>query len=488
MTAAAIEPHPTREPAPVAPVRQGGGWARSFRDLPREHGFEPLRVEGTLPADLEGTFYKNGAGRFSAGGERYGHWFDADGAVTGVRLQGGKAWGGVRLVRTPGLARQDRGGRRIFGGYNTPFPRPVRELFLKDKKNPANTSVMLWQGRLFATCEVGYPFEIDRESLATLGERDLGGVLVEAFSAHPHDVPARRAFFNFGLANGRSARITAYELPYTGRPRRITSFALPGPTTVHDFAATERYLIFSLAPMRIKLLPVLSGKAGAMDAMEWRSEKGTQLVVVPIDDPGATFRIEVEAHMLEHVANAFEQGGTVQVDFTRYPDLRGLEDYVGSLHTGTVRVPLASSLTRAVIDPARRTARFEPRLVAPCELPRVSPRVDAAPHRFVYLAGYRDAASARTSFFDAVLKLDVDKGTVEKFVPEAGCYCSEALFVPRRGGSAEDDGYLLTMLYDAPSDQSSLAILDARTPSAPPIARASFDHAIPPGFHAVWTG
>ena len=103
-------------------------WARSFRDLSREHGFEPLRVEGTIPAGLEGTFYKNGAGLVGVGGERYGHWFDADGAVTGVRLQGGKAWGGVRLVRTPGLLRQERAGRRLFGGYNTPFKRPLREI------------------------------------------------------------------------------------------------------------------------------------------------------------------------------------------------------------------------------------------------------------------------------------------------------------------------------------------------------------------------
>ena len=483
MTAAPSPIEPRSAPATVP--SPGGSWARAFRDLPREHGFEPLRVEGTLPADLEGTFYKNGAGRMTAQGERYGHWFDADGAVTGVRLQGGKAWGGVRVVRTPGLVRQERAGRRLFGGYNTPLRRPFREIFLRDRKNPANTSVLVWQGRLFALCEAGYPFEIDREALETMGERDLGGVLDKAFSAHPHDVPARRAVYNFGLAQGPKARITAYELPYSGRPRRVADFPVPGPTMLHDFAATERHLVFTLAPMRVKLGPALFGGSGLVDAMEWRSERGTTLVVVPIDDPAATFRIETEAHMLEHVANAFEQGGTLQIDFTRYPDLRGLEDYVGSVHTGAVRAPLASTLTRAVIDLGGRKARFEPRLVAPCELPRVSPRVDAAPHRFVYLAGYRDAATARTELFDAILKLDVEKGTVEKLVCEPGTWCSEALFVPKRGATAEDDGYLLTLVYDAVDDRSALWVLDARTMGAP-LARASFDHAIPPGFHGVW--
>ena len=57
-------------------------WRGIFRDLPREHGFEPLRVEGRLPDELHGSLYRCGPARFSIGGEPYLHWFDADGAVT----------------------------------------------------------------------------------------------------------------------------------------------------------------------------------------------------------------------------------------------------------------------------------------------------------------------------------------------------------------------------------------------------------------------
>jgi all-trans-8'-apo-beta-carotenal 15,15'-oxygenase len=475
---------PLTVPRPTAP----SDWVRTFSDLRREHGFEPLRVEGTLPADLEGTFYKNGPGRFSAGGERYGHWFDGDGAVTGVRLKGGRASGGVRLVRTPAFERQERSARPLYGGYNTRFKRPFREAMLRNGKNAANTSVMLWQGRLFALCEAGKPFEIDRETLGTAGERDLGGVLTTAFSAHPHDVPARRASYNFGIgpSGPRTSRVAAYELPYAGRARQIVDFLVPGPTLVHDFAVTERHLVFSIAPMTLKLLPILLGRAGAMDALEWRSERGGELVVVPIDDPSATFRIATDAYLCEHVANAFERGDTLHLDFTRYADMRALEDYVGGVADGAVRAPLEGSLCRAVIDLHARRVRFEDRLVTPCELPRVSPRVDALPHRFIYLAGYASPADARR-FFNMVLKLDVERGTVERFPFPAGHFCSEALFVPRTFGTAEDDGYLLSMAYDAAGDRSYLAVLDAKAPEAPARARVYFDHNIPPGFHALWS-
>jgi carotenoid cleavage dioxygenase-like enzyme len=466
----------------------GSGWARAFRDLPREHAFEPLRVEGAIPADLAGTFYKNGPGRVGAFGERYGHWFDGDGAITAVRLAAGRAEGGVRVVDTPGLAKQEREKRRLYGGYNTPFVRPLREAILRDAKNPANTSVLLWQTRLFALCEAGLPFEIDRADLRTAGERDLGGVLKSAFSAHPHDVPARRAFYNFGLQNGPRPRVVAYELPYSGRPRRLGDFVLHhgGPTLMHDFAATPRHLVFFAAPMRMRILDVLLRKKGGMDALEWRSDEGAEIVVMPIDDPAATFRVQTEAFLCEHVANAFEDGRALHVDFTRYADMRALDDYVGGVASGVVRRKLESSICRAVIDLDAKRVRFEPRLAAPCELPRVSPRVDAARHRFVYLGGFSSDEAASTAFFDAVLKLDVERGTVNKFVLGSGLYGSEGLFVPRNGSGAEDDGYLLTMVYDANADASHLAILDAAKPGAPPLARVHFDHAIPPGFHGVF--
>lgn len=42
-------------------------WHRAYDDLEREHGHEPLTVEGTLPVDLAGTLYRCGPARFGVG-------------------------------------------------------------------------------------------------------------------------------------------------------------------------------------------------------------------------------------------------------------------------------------------------------------------------------------------------------------------------------------------------------------------------------------
>jgi all-trans-8'-apo-beta-carotenal 15,15'-oxygenase len=157
------------------------------QDLPRQHGFEPLTVEGTLPPELRGTLYRNGPGQFGQFGTRYSHPFEADGAVTAVRLGEGRALGASRITPSAGLVEERAAGRMLYG-LSPPWHRRIRNSLRGRSKNTANTSVMLWQGRLFALMEAARPTELDPEDLAMIGETDLEGTIVSWLSAHPHRV------------------------------------------------------------------------------------------------------------------------------------------------------------------------------------------------------------------------------------------------------------------------------------------------------------
>src|SRR5688572_32599900 len=85
------------------------------RSLPSEHGYLPLRVEGALPADLEGTLARIGPGNFAIGDRPYAHPFDGDGVITAVQIGGGQAAGAARLVQTPELQREQRAGKILYG-------------------------------------------------------------------------------------------------------------------------------------------------------------------------------------------------------------------------------------------------------------------------------------------------------------------------------------------------------------------------------------
>jgi len=460
------------------------GWIGGMRDVSREHGFEALRVRGKIPEGLSGTLYRNGPGRFSAAGkERYGHWFDGDGAICAVRLADGWATGAVRVVRTEGLEREERAGKRLFGGYGTPLARPIREIFFGDTKNPANTSVLLWQGRLFATCEADRPYEIARGDLSTLGESDLGGALAGPFSAHPHRVPSRRTTYNFGLGHGRTTQVDVYALPDEGRGRRIASFALDGIRLNHDFAVTRNHLVFAFAPHYMSLVNAVVLRRPPVASAKWRAARGTEIVVIPIDDPTTVRRFRVDAFMLEHVVNAFEEDGRLVVDYTHYAHADGLERFVGGLTGGRVDAPLESQIRRMRIDVPHERVDGETILARAVELPRVAPRVECGRHRHAYMGGFRSGADGA---FGVLLKLDVETGRVDTYDPGARAYLGEGVFVPRSGATAEDDGWLLTMVYDANVDSSRLEILDAQALADGPIASCAFDQAIPFGFHGMF--
>jgi len=459
-------------------------WLGGLQDLAREHSFEPLRVEGTLPCSLEGTLYRNGPGRFAVGGERIAHWFDGDGALSAVRLAGGEASGAARMVRTTALEREERAGKKLFGGYGTPLVRPFRELLLGDTKNTANTSVLFWQDRLFATCEAGKPYELDPRDLSTLGESLLGGVLVGPFSAHAHRVPQRRATYNFGLGHGRSTQVDAYELADEGPARRLATFSVDGVRVLHDFVATERHLVFVFSPLYMSLVDVLFRRRAPISSARWRPERGAEIVVVPIDTPKLVRRFRADGFLLEHVVNAFEDGGKIVFDYTHYAHADGLEQFVGGVVGGRIDAPLRSEIRRITLDPERDGVTSEVVLPRAVELPRVSPRVEGSRHRFAYYVG--TAADAGEPPFVRLLKQDLETGCVDTYEPGGGRSPGEGVFVPRPEGTAEDDGWLLTMVYDPRDDRSRLEVLDARSIGDGPVATCHFDHAIPLGFHGAW--
>ena len=57
---------------------------------------------------------------------------------------------------------------------------------------------------------------------------------------------------------------------------------------------------------------------------------------------------------------------------------------------------------------------------------------------------------------------------------------------PRDGSSAEDDGYVLTLISDTRNDRSECWVLDAADIAAGPLAKIALPARISAGTHACW--
>jgi len=458
-------------------------WQRNFVDLEREHGFEPLRVEGTIPELLRGTLYRVGPSLFSDQGRRYGHWFDGDGAVTAVRFEDGRAQGAVRLVQSAILRKERASHRALSGGYGSLPPGGLlrRLRAARAAKNVANISIMLWQGRLFALWEGGRPTELAPDDLATIGEDDLGGVILQTFSAHAHRVPSRHAAFNFGVRYGRHTSLDLFELPDDGPARRLATLQLAGATMIHDFIATKRHLVFFAPPLRLALAPFMLGREAYGDALRWKPEVGTEVLVVPIDRPEEPIRFTAEPFYQWHFANAWDEGETVVLDLVRMPDFRS-NVWLGQLPVAAPSWEWDGRYTRATLDLRTRKASFDTALGVACEFPRIAGRALTDPHRFVYLAAASGDEAAH-GLFDRLARFDVGSGRLETVSLGPDTYPSEPVFVRDRAGAAEDDGWVLSLVYDGRAHSSHVAVLDARHVSDGPVARAHLGHAVPFTFH-----
>ena len=60
-------------------------------------------------------------------------------------------------------------------------------------------------------------------------------------------------------------------------------------------------------------------------------------------------------------------------------------------------------------------------------------------------------------------------------------FAQEPIFCPRPDAQTEDDGWLLSMVYDSLSDTTQLVVLDAQDLQKGPIARIKLPHRIPYG-------
>ena len=450
------------------PASAGHGWRRNFVDLGFTYGPREATVTGRLPEGLEGRVDLVGPGRFGFAGDRYRHWFDGDGSVLSVRFAGGRAIACLRNIVPPELDEERRSGRQRLERYGTPAPRPLLARLGAGVANAANTSVLHWQGRVFALFEAGRPVELDPTTLATIGESDLGA-LGKTFSAHPHRVPSHRTTYGFGQRIFGRPAADLYALPDSGPARRLGRCPLPFTGMMHDFAVTPRWVVLMAPPVRLRWSRILEGRTPFREALVWEPERGTEVILLPLGS-GRPVRLHGEPFFFWHTLNAFDAPEGPVVDVVGYPDFSS-EAWLGALPHRVPERAAPGTLQRIRIDLS--AGRFTP---------QVSPRWACRPQSLAYVTSPSNPEAAR-GVFDGLAKVDLRRGRARRFALEPETYPSEPVFVPRPGATGEDDGWLLSLVYEPMSDLSHVAVLDARVPDLPPLARVELGARVPFAFH-----
>lgn len=449
-----------------------------------------LEIDGTLPPELHGTYYRAAADPQYPPLHGTDIFINGDGIVHMVRMADGHADLKTRYVRTEKFLLEREARRAVFGAYRNPYTDDPS--VAGRNRGTANTSV-LWQGgRLFALKEAERPVEIDPDTLATIGDWDFEGRLASVtFTAHPkRDATTGELIaFGYNTEGVASPTIEIYWIAPDGELTRTESFDAPYPSMVHDFHVSERYIAFTICPMVNDWERVQRGEP----FFHWDSHLHTHVAVIPRDEGVAAIRWyeHPAAVMQTHTFNAWDEGGRLHIDhfvtnsgwLSQFPDIRDPDAHeeppfayrwsfdLNSDRTDFDVVQLFDSIGEMpIVDPRRSTLRNRHCWFGTFN-PALGPMLEWGPKGppFTCIA-HHDAATDSTEFWYA----GADSS------PE------EPVFVPRSPDADEGDGWLLTIVGRRAENRTDLVVLDARDVAAGPVAVCRFPLRVHEGFHGTW--
>ncbi len=433
----------------------------NFAPVHEEITAADLAVTGEIPVELEGRYLRNGPNPLEVREPASYHWFTGDGMVHGVRLRGGRAeWYRNRWVRSASVA-------AALGEPTRPGPCHA------DFDFAPNTNVVGHAGRTLAVVEAGpLPYELTY-GLDTVGPTNFAGTLEGGYSAHPKLDPDTGELHTISYFWAWGDKVRYNVVGADGLVRRTLDVEVGGPVSMHDLSITERNVVLYDLPVVFDLEAATSG---SLFPYHWDPEYTARVGV--LRQGGDQVRwLEVDPCYVFHPLNAYDDGDDrVVCDVIRYDHVFaesriGPHDTPPTLDRWTIDLAVGKVITERLDD-------------RPQEFPRVDERRVGRPHRYGYAAGL--SGGGITGCDGSLVKHDLHQGRSEVRSLGIDAGAAEAVFVPRHRDAAEDDGWVLALVYEPSVDRSNLLILNAADFTGPPQAVVHLPRRVPFGFHGNW--
>ena len=455
---------------PFAPLGQS---------IHEEYHYAP-RITGTLPEDLNGTLLRNGPGLFERADRRKRHLLDGDGLIQAFRIGDGKVDYQARFVRTDKFVAEEQAGHYLYPTWTTRSAKGLLGNSITRIKGQAGVSVVAKRGRAFAFDDTGLPYELDPASLSTIGlfHPDEDARLAN-FNAHTRYDSTTGDWLLFGQEHGRRYEIHVLILDGALKQKSSFKFAPPRTTYLHDWFATERYVVFNFHALKVNPFAGLVGLKAFTQCLEWTPELGNIVMVIDKNSGDVVAQGEAPSAFMWHSMNAYERDGAIVADFVGYDDpdhFIGEDPYFerimrgdpGEFHTpGKLRRYIIQTATGNVDETIVDAGNFE------------FPMIDIRQAGQAYQFGYLVEASRGVGWHDSIVRVDMESGAKVGYTFDGQVQVGEPVVVP-------DGCCLLSVIFDAGAGTSALAILKGDRIEDGPVATVVLEHAAPISFHGTW--
>jgi carotenoid cleavage dioxygenase-like enzyme len=453
-------------------------------------------VTGKIPSDLDGAFVRLGGDWLYPPKFEDDSPFSMDGYISMFRFKSGIVDYKGRWVKTPRFKADRAARRQLFGKYRNPFTDDPGVKGLD--RSVQNTTPLAFAGKLFTLKEDSLPYEIDCNTLETVGPWNFHGKYRSlTFTAHPKVDPETGEMICFGYeASGLETNdVFLYTVDKSGGVTREVRFKVPYISMVHDIGLTQEHVI----------IPVF-GFVSSMERLHegrvhwgWDGSKPSFVGIIPRDGEAKDIRwFKGPAGATVHTLNARTEGDRVILeapiyDSNPFPFFPSVDGAPWDPQKARAYIRRNTFNLNSRDDGFTEEKLFEMNV---SDLGRVDDRYLTRPYRYAYTSftdssrirdgrtgGWRGLGGAMNNCYG---RFDLATGKMNAYFAGETHSLQEVCFVPRPKSSAEGDGYIMGVASNYAEMRSELVIADAQNLEAGDIARVILPFRSTAQVHGRW--
>lgn len=460
--------------------------------IEREETEKPLKVEGKFPNWLKGVLVRNSSIPIYQKGKQISHEFDGLAMLHGFTFDEGNVFYTNRFLKSQQYDDVINKGITQYKGFASQpsFWQKVQDFFISPKQSVTNASVNVFKygNQYVALTEVPLPARFDLKTLDTLGSFNFQDNLPKSKcleSAHPHLDLSSKEIVNFLIEFGRQSYYVPYRMKEGSSSREIIA-RIPAdkPSYMHSFGMTEHYLILTEFPLVVSPLDLLIKSKPFIHNFTWEPQRGTRFLVIDKSSGKVISQIVTDPFFSFHHANAYEteDGKEIIIDLIAFPDISFMPNLFPQAASLGSKPTWQQRLMRYHLSIEKNEILPEILLEKDVEFPRFNDKFDGKSYRYLYMTISEDIAN-ETNKTSGLCKFDLLSKKIKTWY-QAQCYAVEPVFVPSPEGKSEDEGVILTVIYNEEKKRSFLLALDGT--SFREIARAELPWKIPSSFHGQY--
>ena len=371
-----------------------------------------------------------------------------------------------------------------------------------------NTNVILWRlgpedptnATYIATTDATIVHYIDPESLAVTGQHNFleGGSLLEGVTmmtaAHWRREIGSDSSLNFHFKFNFLSMKPEFVLYRFGSTledvEEVGRFPTYYASYIHMISNTPRYAVVVLYPVVFNYMKMPENNMHPLETLEVKDGPCNIKLIDLVDGSVMDFQTDDPSMVFAtHIANAWEEGDEeVVFDLASSPwdamitymnldtmmDHPETDDQEGPIVMKRVR--LIKSSKKVIIDDLVNEGGNP--MMNTFDFPTMNDKYSGYKNRYIY--GWLEIDYWRIT----LIKRDLEdpSGDATWFKPSH--YPGEMFFIPNPKGVEEDDGVLITIVFDGEREQSYVMLLDAKTFEEINIAYLPFN--VPFSFHGNW--